>query len=169
MPGKSHGQRTLAGYSPWGRKESDMTERLHFHFLFYSPSSVPSRAGIVIINVKRLQEHCQLLKWRRWARCKQTVGHCLGPWHLSIYPSSPDSHSFCATSSSYEGQEKSSGDGQTCHSRNLSNDSFFLLSKIGIIIFSVSTFIVQVLSYFTTSKENALAYFIDDFMMAGPG
>ena len=21
-----------AGYNPWGRKESDMTERLHFHF-----------------------------------------------------------------------------------------------------------------------------------------
>ena len=31
-PGKSHGQRSLAGYSLWGRKESDMTERLHFHF-----------------------------------------------------------------------------------------------------------------------------------------
>ena len=28
LPGKSHGQRDLAGYSPWGRKESDMTERL---------------------------------------------------------------------------------------------------------------------------------------------
>ena len=26
--GKSHGQRSLAGYSPWGRKESDMTEQL---------------------------------------------------------------------------------------------------------------------------------------------
>ena len=25
------------GYSPWGRKESDTTERLHFHFqLLYS-------------------------------------------------------------------------------------------------------------------------------------
>ena len=24
-----HGQRSLAGYSPWGRKESDTTERLH--------------------------------------------------------------------------------------------------------------------------------------------
>ena len=24
----SHGQRSLAGYSPWGRKESDTTERL---------------------------------------------------------------------------------------------------------------------------------------------
>ena len=30
LPGKSHGQRSLAGYSPWGRKESDKTERLHF-------------------------------------------------------------------------------------------------------------------------------------------
>ena len=26
LPGKSHGQRSLIGYSPWGRKESDMTE-----------------------------------------------------------------------------------------------------------------------------------------------
>ena len=26
LPGKSHGQRNLAGYSPWGRKESDSTE-----------------------------------------------------------------------------------------------------------------------------------------------
>ena len=26
--GKVHGQRSLAGYSPWGRKESEMTERL---------------------------------------------------------------------------------------------------------------------------------------------
>ena len=28
-PGKSHGQRSLAGYSPWGCKESDMTQRLN--------------------------------------------------------------------------------------------------------------------------------------------
>ena len=26
VPGESHGQRSLAGYSPWGHKESDMTE-----------------------------------------------------------------------------------------------------------------------------------------------
>ena len=30
MPGKSHGQRSLIGYSPWGRKESDTTKWLHF-------------------------------------------------------------------------------------------------------------------------------------------
>ena len=32
LPGKSHGRRSLVGYSPWGGEESDMTEQLHFHF-----------------------------------------------------------------------------------------------------------------------------------------
>ena len=32
LPGKSHGRRSLVGCSPWGCWESDMTERLHFHF-----------------------------------------------------------------------------------------------------------------------------------------
>ena len=32
LPGKSHGWRSLVGCSPWGREESDMPERLHFHF-----------------------------------------------------------------------------------------------------------------------------------------
>ena len=30
--GESHGQRSLVGYSPWGCKELDTTEQLHFHF-----------------------------------------------------------------------------------------------------------------------------------------
>ena len=34
LPGKYHGQRSLVGYSPWGRKESDMTEQLHFLSFF---------------------------------------------------------------------------------------------------------------------------------------
>ena len=36
LPGEFHGQRSLAGYSPWGRKESDMTEateHTHVHTL----------------------------------------------------------------------------------------------------------------------------------------
>ena len=32
LPGKSHGQRSLVGCSPWGHEESDKTEWLHFHF-----------------------------------------------------------------------------------------------------------------------------------------
>ena len=35
LPGNSHGWRSLVGCSPWGRKELDTTEWLHFHF---SPS-----------------------------------------------------------------------------------------------------------------------------------
>ena len=41
--GKSHGWRSLVGYSPWGRKDSDTTEQLHFTFThptdFHSPYS----------------------------------------------------------------------------------------------------------------------------------
>ena len=29
LPGRSHGQRSLLAYSPWGHKESDTTERLN--------------------------------------------------------------------------------------------------------------------------------------------
>ena len=29
LPGKFHGQRSLEDYSPWGHKESDMTEHTH--------------------------------------------------------------------------------------------------------------------------------------------
>ena len=32
LPGKSHGWRSLVGNSPWGHKELDTTEWLHFHF-----------------------------------------------------------------------------------------------------------------------------------------
>ena len=35
LPGKSHEQRSLVGYSPWGRKELDTTERLHFTSAFF--------------------------------------------------------------------------------------------------------------------------------------
>ena len=33
LPGKSHGQRSLVGCSPWGHKGSNTTEWLHFHTL----------------------------------------------------------------------------------------------------------------------------------------
>ena len=40
-PGKSHGLRSLVGYSPWGPKELDMTERLHFYFPSGSVGKTP--------------------------------------------------------------------------------------------------------------------------------
>ena len=35
LPEESHGQRSLAGYSPWGRKELDMIERLTLSLFIY--------------------------------------------------------------------------------------------------------------------------------------
>ena len=46
LPGKSHGWRSLAGYSPWGCKESDTTEKIQFlsvyscHLFLISSASV---------------------------------------------------------------------------------------------------------------------------------
>ena len=42
LPGKSHGWRNLVDYSPYGHKESDMTEQLHFHSI-----SICSRVGLL--------------------------------------------------------------------------------------------------------------------------
>ena len=44
-----------AGYCPWGHKESDTTERLHFHFLSYN------REGDSLFNT--FKELCSNFKW----------------------------------------------------------------------------------------------------------
>ena len=38
LPGESHGQRSLVGYSPWGRKGLDTTELFHSLSLKYTES-----------------------------------------------------------------------------------------------------------------------------------
>ena len=48
-PGKSQGRRSLVGCSPWGHEESDMTERLHFHFH---------------VSEKEMATHCSIFAWR---------------------------------------------------------------------------------------------------------
>ena len=47
LPRESQGQRSLVGYSPWGCKESDTTERLT---LSISISLVPSQKGTTPIS-----------------------------------------------------------------------------------------------------------------------
>ena len=43
LPGEPEGWRNLVGYiiSPWGRKESDTTERLHFYFSLFHNTTGP--------------------------------------------------------------------------------------------------------------------------------
>ena len=53
LPGKSHGQRSLAGCSPWGHKESDTTEQLCRHTHTHLPSTRFPRGLRVLMETSR--------------------------------------------------------------------------------------------------------------------
>ena len=57
LPGKSHGWRSLVGYSPWGHQELDMTERLHFHFSLTAESEEELK---ILMKVKEESEKAGL-------------------------------------------------------------------------------------------------------------
>ena len=40
LTGEFHGQRSLVGYSPWDRKESEMTEQLSTQVILHKPASL---------------------------------------------------------------------------------------------------------------------------------
>ena len=67
LPGKSHGQRSYSepvGYSPWGCKESDMTERMH----------VKNYESSIIFQVDMLIRVNFHLKRQQWDRL--VLVHC---------------------------------------------------------------------------------------------
>ena len=46
LPGESHGQRILAGYSPWGRTESDITEAT-----YNTCTRIPHNSGLILLKL----------------------------------------------------------------------------------------------------------------------
>ena len=56
LPGKSHGWRSLVGYSPWGHKESDTTEWLHFLYPKLYSLSCPITIPLKIEENQRKEE-----------------------------------------------------------------------------------------------------------------
>ena len=50
LPGESHGGRSLVGYSPWGRQESDATEPLHF--------TIPQLGSFLKIHRESSRQEC---------------------------------------------------------------------------------------------------------------
>ena len=82
LPGKSHGQRSLAGYSSWGRKELDCTEWLT---LSLSHVGTPSYQGVWKGNIL-------LSRWpsspvRIWWERKKVRGLDLGQQPRRVCPS----------------------------------------------------------------------------------
>ena len=124
LPGEFHSQRSLAGYSPWGHKESDtnewLTHSLHFliFYIYYwyciqllsimcSVSSVQSLSHVQLCNPKDcsmpgLTVHHQLWEFTqtpssRW--CNPTISSSVVPFSscLQSFPTSgsfPMSHFF---------------------------------------------------------------------------
>ena len=74
LPGKSHGRRRLVGCSPWGREESDTTERLHFHFSLScmgegNSNPLPRLSNFTVTFhfhalEKEMATHSSVLAWR---------------------------------------------------------------------------------------------------------
>ena len=52
LPGKSPGQRSLVGSSPWGHKESDFSEQLSIHWKPGTPSHDPILLGVLDTHVQ---------------------------------------------------------------------------------------------------------------------
>ena len=58
--GESHGWRSLVGYSPWGCKESDTTERVQFHFHFHFQTYMSSLWFFFTPNSTPRENHFQI-------------------------------------------------------------------------------------------------------------
>ena len=103
MPGESHGQRSLAGYNPWGQRESDMTEQLTLSVIDKIKNQTTKKRHKLISKqtclrtrnrtVKHKAE-AQAFRFRLWDKGVknrfQTQAHCYKPgprWGSSIHES----------------------------------------------------------------------------------
>ena len=70
--GKFHGQRTAAGYSPWGLKKPDTTERVRARTHTHTPTSRGGGASLksgtlfafTLGSSKEMATHSSFLAWR---------------------------------------------------------------------------------------------------------
>ena len=94
LPGKSHGRRSLVGCSPWDCEESDMTERLHFHFSLLcigEGNGNPLQCSCLENPRDGVAQSWTWLKWLSSSRltCRllqsknSTAGHKASVWKLS--------------------------------------------------------------------------------------
>ena len=91
LPGESHRQRSLVGYSPWGRKDSDTTERLHvisYMYIYMILSLLLSLAVLGLLCCTRAfsscgtqASHCGDFSCEAQALGHQGFGRC-GSWAL---------------------------------------------------------------------------------------
>ena len=101
LPGESHGQRSLAGYSPWNRKELDTTERLSHTHIWKKRTQVSARGPCLLSS--GVSSHPTPKPWlrqrqggKRWEedpqlKAKQSSGQ-VGNVRLSSQTRKPSLH-----------------------------------------------------------------------------
>ena len=81
LPGESHGRRSLVGYSPWGRTESDTTERLSIAHIEYSTIYINLKACTQQYPCLRMQTICSRKEnAQKWQIPGQNSGYLRGKW-----------------------------------------------------------------------------------------
>ena len=73
LPGEPHGQRSLAGYSPWGHKDSDMTEYTHAGIQTHTHSKISVKRNGWGGWMKRRRKARE--RGREWRRKKAENGN----------------------------------------------------------------------------------------------
>ena len=66
LPGKLHGWKSLAGYSPKGHKESDTTEQLHSSYIFLED---PLLCEVIGTNTPKDDIYVIFIFWVLWKLC----------------------------------------------------------------------------------------------------
>ena len=65
LPGKSHGRKSVVDYSPWGRKESDTTERLSIHMYVWGEECT----GRTATGIKRILDLTLITGYKETLTC----------------------------------------------------------------------------------------------------
>ena len=69
MPGKFHGQRSLACYSPRGGKESDTTELTHTHIyksVYFNLKISINKGLIEVLHMHRMYPYKEIIEFQRF-------------------------------------------------------------------------------------------------------
>jgi len=61
LPGKSHRQRSLVGYSPWGHKELNMTAHTDTHC--HNPDAIKLNLAQMWLRISRQEDYLGLSRW----------------------------------------------------------------------------------------------------------
>ena len=86
LPGKSHGQRSLVGYSPWGLKEFDTTECLSTaqHIITFNCLTDKTLRYKTVLHPLQSLLHLGTTLWSLWIWCLSLVRALLWTWTQAL-------------------------------------------------------------------------------------